>query len=109
MKAIVQYVSKSRMIQGIQLTESELKGFAYMITSGAPKGFILDYIKDDRIHDFLQLELIYKDPSIIITDYFYISSKYINEIIFLFFDTFYRSMPVIKNSIIKSSKNDNMD
>lgn len=98
MKFCFQYESSDEPNNGITLSESDLRGFAYMITRGAPKGLILKHITDERMIELEHLGVIFKDPSIIITDYFYINSKYLNEIIYLYFDTFYRSIPKIKKN-----------
>lgn len=83
-------LDKYERIEDTELTEKELKGFAYMIAHGARIGVISDYISDERLQKFERLGLIYKDRSITVTDYYFISQRFLSQIAFLYFETFYR-------------------
>lgn len=92
-------LDKYERVEDIELTEKELKGFAFMVVNGARIGIISDYISDERLQKFERLGLIYKDNSIKVTDYYFISQRFLNQIIFLYFETFYK---YVKNSSRKS-------
>lgn len=82
--------SEQKEIELITLTNSELKGFAYMMMRGAPLGVLMMHISKIRIEKFENLGLIYRDRSKSIP-YFFINQRFINQIMCEFFDTFYFS------------------
>jgi hypothetical protein len=81
---------KYERIEDVDLTDKELKGFAYMVVNGALAWNVSDYISNDRLQQFERLGLVYKDRSITVTDYYFISQRYLSQIVFLYFETFYR-------------------
>ena len=85
-------LNKYERVEDVDLTEKELKGFAHMIVHGARIGIISDYISDERLQKFERLGLIYKDNSIKVTDYYFVSQRFLNQIVFIYFETFYRNV-----------------
>lgn len=85
-------LEKYERVEDIELTEKELKGFAYMVVHGARVGKIENFISRERLDKFERLGLVYKDNSIKVTDYYFISQRFLNQIIFLYFETFYRDI-----------------
>lgn len=85
-------LEKYERVEDIELTEKELKGFAYMVVHGAMIGKIENFISRERLDKFERLGLVYKDNSIKVTDYYFISQRFLSQIIFLYFETFYRSL-----------------
>jgi len=88
-------LEKYERVEDVDLTDKELKGFAYMIVNGARVGNISDYISNERLQQFERLGLIYKDRSITVTDYYFISQRFLSQIAFLYFEIFYR-LPSVK-------------
>ena len=84
------YNQNSNEIELIALSNSELKGFAFMIMRGAPMGVLLMHITKARLEKFEKVGLIYRDLSKSVP-YFFINQRFINEIMCSFFDTFYYS------------------
>jgi len=93
-------LEKYERIEDVDLTDKELKGFAYMVVNGARVGNISDYISNERLQQFERLGLIYKDRSITVTDYYFISQRFLSQLVFLYFETFYRLPNVNKKSKI---------
>lgn len=91
-------LDKYERIEDIELTDKELKGLAHMVVHGAMVGKIEKFICRERLDKFEKLGLIYKDNSIKVTDFYFISQRFLNQIIFLYFETFYRNVNVNKNS-----------
>jgi len=83
-------LQKYERVEDVDLTDKELKGFAYMVVNGALAVNVSDYISNERLQQFDRLGIIYKDRSITVSDYYFISQRFLSQIVFLYFETFYR-------------------
>lgn len=86
----VEDLQKYERVEDVDITDKELKGLAFMVVNGALAWNVSDYISNERLQQFDRLGIIYKDNSITVTDYYFISQRYLSQIVFLYFETFYR-------------------